>query len=68
MWQKWRPARGEDPSDRRFEPFMGVRDHQFDATQASPRQAVQKARPEGLGFRPADLPPDNFAPPVKPVS
>ena len=43
---------------------MGVGDHQFDATQPAPRQALQKARPEGLGLRRADMQPDDFAPAV----
>jgi hypothetical protein len=40
---------------------MGVRDHQLHPAQATPRQALQKARPKRLGFRGADVQPDDLA-------
>src|SRR5438477_12989969 len=52
----WRSA-----ADRRFEPLMGVGDDQLDPTPAAPRQALQKRRPERLGFRGADMQPDDLA-------
>src|SRR5438067_12111630 len=55
------PAGAEYPADRRFEPLMGVGDDQLDPTQAAPRQALQKRRPERLGFRGADMQPDDLA-------
>jgi len=55
------PAGAEHAADRRFEPLMGVRDHQLDTAQPAPRQALQKRRPERLGLRRADIEPDNLA-------
>ena len=55
------PGGAEDPADRRFQPFMGIRDHQLDPAQASSRQALQKARPEGFGLRRADVQPNDLA-------
>jgi hypothetical protein len=40
---------------------MGVGDDQLDASQPASRQALQKARPEGLGLRGADVQPDDLA-------
>jgi hypothetical protein len=55
------PAGAKHPADRRFEPLMSVGDHQLDAAQAASRQALQKRRPERLGFRGTDVQPDNLA-------
>jgi hypothetical protein len=49
------------PADRRFEPLMSIGDDKLDPEQAASRQAFQKARPERLGFRRADVQPDNLA-------
>jgi hypothetical protein len=43
---------------------MSIGDNQLDAAQPASRQALQKARPERLGFRGADVQPDDFAPAV----
>src|SRR5207248_4500512 len=55
------PAGAEHPADRRFEPLMGVGDDQLDPTQAAPRQALQKRRPERLSLRGTDVQPDDLA-------
>jgi hypothetical protein len=55
------PAGAENPPDRRFEPLMGVGNHQFHAMQATPCQALQKSRPESLGLRGADMQPNDLA-------
>jgi len=43
---------------------MGVRDHQLDPAQTASQQASEKTRPEGFGFRRANVQPDNLAPAV----
>jgi hypothetical protein len=43
---------------------MSVGHDKLDPAQAAPRQAFKKARPERLGFRRADVQPDNLAPAV----
>src|SRR6202047_1498814 len=55
------PGGAEHPADRRFQPLMGIRDHQLDPAQAASRQALQKARPEGFGLRRADVQPNDLA-------
>src|SRR4029077_11530578 len=55
------PGGAEHPADRRFQPLMGIRDHQLDPPQAVSRQALQKARPEGFGLRRADVQPNDLA-------
>src|SRR5882762_7354363 len=55
------PGGAEYPADRRFQPLMGIRDHQRDPPQAASRQALQKARPEGFGLRRADVQPNDLA-------
>src|ERR1700720_915169 len=55
------PGAAEHPADRRFQPLMGVGDDQLDASQPASRQALQKARPESLGFRRTDMEPDDLA-------
>ena len=49
--------------DGRFQPFVGVRDHQLDAAQAPPRQLAQEVGPEGLGLTGADGHAQDFASP-----
>jgi hypothetical protein len=56
------PAGAEHPADP--EPLMSVGDDQLDAAQAAPRQAFEKSGPERLGFREADVQPDDLAPAV----
>ena len=46
---------------RRLDAFMGVGDHQLDAAQPSAAQLAQEIRPEGLGFRGADVHAQHFA-------
>jgi hypothetical protein len=58
------PARPEHPADRGFKPLMSVGDDQLDPAQAAPRQTFEKARPERLGFRGADVQSDDLAPAV----
>jgi hypothetical protein len=57
-------ACAEHPADRRFEPLVSIGDDQLDPAQAAPRQALQKRRPERLGFRCADVQPDDLAPAI----
>ena len=56
------PAGGKYPADCRLQPFMRIRDDQLNPAQAALRQALQKTRPEGLGFRGADMQPHDLAP------
>src|SRR5207248_2389354 len=49
------PRRAKYPPDGRFQTLVRIRDHQFHATQATARQALEKPRPEGLGLRGADV-------------
>src|SRR5512144_699519 len=44
------PGGAEDADDRRLEPLVGVGDHQLDAGEAAPLQALQEVRPEHLGL------------------
>src|ERR1700757_3904255 len=55
------PAGAEHPPDRRFEPLMGIGDHQLDPAHAAPCETLQKTRPKGLGLRGADVQPDDLA-------
>src|SRR5271170_7026070 len=56
------PARANDALGGGFQPLVRVGDHQLDAAQATLRQALQEAGPEGLGFRRANAEPDDLAP------
>ncbi len=58
------PAGAEHPGDRLLEPFVSVGDDQLHALQAAARQALEEARPEGLGLGRADLEADDLAPAV----
>jgi hypothetical protein len=44
------------------QPVMGVRDHHLDVAQPALDQALDKARPEWLGFRRTDAETDDLAP------
>src|SRR5271155_4038588 len=58
------PAGAKDPPERRFQPLMGIGDHQLDPAQTAPCQALQKARPEGLSLRGSNVQADDLAPAV----
>ena len=58
------PGGMQNFGDRRFEPLMGIRDHQLDATQATPGQRAQELGPEGLGLGGADCHAQHLAPAV----
>jgi hypothetical protein len=44
------PSRAEHAGDRQAQPVMSIRDHQLDAAQSALDQALDKPRPERLGF------------------
>jgi hypothetical protein len=56
------PARTEHAGDRQAQTLVGVRDHQLDALQAAPDQALDEAGPERFGLRWADPEADDLAP------
>ncbi len=56
------PCRAEDASNCQAQAFVGIRDHQLDALQAAPDQALDEARPKGFGLRRADPQANNLAP------
>jgi site-specific DNA recombinase len=58
------PSRTEHAGDRQAQTLVGVRDHQLDALQAAPDQALDEARPERFCLRRADPETDDFAPAV----
>jgi site-specific DNA recombinase len=49
------PCRAHDAPDRRLQPLVGVRDHQLDAAQAAPDQALEEGGPECLCLARADV-------------
>ena len=55
------PGRTKYASDRVAQTVMSVGDHQIDALETALDQALEKARPEGLGFRGADAKTDDLA-------
>ena len=57
------PGGAEYPADCRqaFNPSCASEITQLHATQAAPRQALEKPRPERLGFRRTDMQPDDLA-------
>jgi hypothetical protein len=58
------PGGAEDAGDRRLEPLMGIGDDELHALEAALDQALEKGRPEGLGFGGADVQADDLAPPL----
>ena len=51
-------------SDGGLDAFVGIRDHQLDATQAAAGQLAQECRPERLGLGGADIHAENLAPAI----
>ena len=58
------PGGVEHLGDGRLDAFMGVRDHQLDAAQATAGELAQKGGPERLGLRGADIHAEDLAPAV----
>src|SRR5436305_13026946 len=56
------PARAKHPADRRLQPLMRIRDDQLHPAQTALGQALEEARPEGLGLGRADMQADDLAP------
>ena len=51
-------------SDGGLNAFVGIRDHQLDATQAAAGQLAQECRPKRLGLGGADIHAENLAPAI----
>ncbi|MNR34495.1 hypothetical protein D3C85_1522710 [compost metagenome] len=58
------PGRVEDLGNSRLEPFVGVRDDQLHAAQASSHEASQEVRPERFCFRGANPHAQHLAPTI----
>jgi site-specific DNA recombinase len=56
------PSRAEHAGDRQAQAVVGIRDDQLDPLQAALCEALQKARPERLGFRGTEAEADDLAP------
>jgi hypothetical protein len=49
------PGGRQHLGDGGLDAFVGIGDHELDATQTAPRELAQEPGPEGLGLRRADI-------------